>query len=261
MVSLLLDAGADPDGRNGGYDLWSPLMLAIHRDRADIREELIRRGARIGLAEALLMKDDVVVDALLADGLPAMAPNQGSFLAFARTPWAIDRLLERGAPIDVKDRWGVSPVEAMSRAGEDGGTLVRHMMSHGIVPDACAFARLGDRDMLAALAETDPAVARRDDVLMAAAGSRRHDLVRWLLSMGANANARDLARSGQSALHDAAWNGDLDMVRLLAEHGADLHARDGEHGGTPRDWAETAVTIANNPACRDVAAWLQAQGG
>jgi hypothetical protein len=226
MFDLLLDAGADPNGRNGDYDLWSPLMLAMNRDRDDMRSELIRRGARIGLVEALLMKDDAAADALLAEGLPPLAPNGGSILAFARTPWAIDRLIELGAPIDQADRWGTTPVEAMSRAGADGGSLVRHMMDRGIVPDPEAFARLGDRDMLAALVEADPEIARRDPVLLAAVDFRHHDLVRWLLSMGANANARATALSRQSALHNAAWNGDLDMVKLLVEHGADLHASD-----------------------------------
>lgn len=261
MFILLLDAGADPNGRNGEYDLWSPLMIALQRGHAEMRDELIRRGARIGLVEALLLKDDAAVDVLLAGGLPAMVPNQGSILAFARTPYAIDRLLELGAPIDKKDRWGTTPVEAMSRAGEDGGTLVRHMTARGVVPDPQAFARLGDREMLAALAETDPEVARRDAVLLAAVDGRRHDLARWLLAMGADANARAADRSRQTALHNAAWNGDLDMVRLLVEHGADLHARDAEHNATPRGWAETSVTITGNPSCADVAGWLRAQGG
>ena len=90
---------------------------------------------------------------------------------------------------------------------------------------------------------------------------RHLDLVRWLLSHGANANARNTILSRQTALHNAAWNGDLDMVQLLVEQGANLHARDGEHHNTPRGWARTAASITNNPACMDVAAWLETQGG
>jgi hypothetical protein len=149
----------------------------------------------------------------------------------------------------------------MSRSGEDGGILVQHMMTKGVVPDPEAFARLGDRAMLAALAESDPALPRRDAVLLAAIGTRQHELVRWLLTMGANADARHSDLSRQSALHDAAWNGDLEMVQLLAGQGADLRARDGEHDNTPRGWAETSARITRNPACMDVAAWLAANGG
>lgn len=261
MFDLLLAAGADPNGRNGDYDLWSPLMLAINRDRADMRDALLSRGARIGLVEALLLKDDAAVDVLLADGLPPCAPNQGSILAFARTPKAIDRLIAMGAPIAQEDRWGVTPITAMSRAGADGGGLVQHMKRYGIVPDPEAFARLGDRDMLVALAESDPEVARRETVLMAAVDHQQLHVVRWLLGQGANANARNTDLSRQTALHNAAWNGDLDMVKLLVEHGADLHARDGEHDNTPRGWAETAARITNNAAAVEVAAWLAAQGG
>ncbi|HTU12917.1 MAG TPA: ankyrin repeat domain-containing protein [Allosphingosinicella sp.] len=261
MVDLLLAAGADPNGRNGDYDLWSPLMLAIHRGRPDLQEALISRGARIGLVEALMLKDDAAVDTLLADGLPPLAPNGGSLLAFAGTPLAIDRLIAAGAPVHQKDRWGTIPVEAMSRLGPGGGALVRHMMAHGVRVDAEAFARLGDRDMLAALVESDPEVARREAVLIAAVEAGHPDLVRWLLSMGADANARAAGRSGQSVLHAAAWNGDLDMAQLLVEYGADLHARDADHRETPRGWAETAATVTNNPKCMDVAAWLAARGG
>jgi ankyrin repeat protein len=86
-------------------------------------------------------------------------------------------------------------------------------------------------------------------------------MVWWLVSCGGYANDRASGVSRQSALHNAGWNGDLDMVKLLVDHGADLHARDGEHDATPRGWAETAITITNNPDCAGVAAWLTAQGG
>jgi ankyrin repeat protein len=257
MFDLLLDAGADPDGRNDEYDLWSPLMLTVSRDRADMREALIARGARIGLVEALLLKDDRLVDALLADGLPELGPNRGSILAFARTPYAIDRLLELGAPAEQADRWGATPIEAMSRAGPDGCELVRHMMLRGAAPQPQLFARLGDREALAMLAEADPAIARSHAVMMGAVDFGHHELARWLLSKGANPNARaDDADTRHSALHSAAWNGDLEMVKLLAEAGADLAMRDAKHDAPPWGWAATAVTVTNNPKCRDVADWL-----
>lgn len=259
LFDLILAAGADVDGDNDGYDGWSPLMLTVSRGSDEMRRALLDRGARIGLAEALLMKDDDRVAALLRPGreaLTAAGAHQRSILAFARTPFAIDRLLELGADTTLKDRWGASPIEAMSRAGAGGSDLVRHMMMRGVTAEPQEFARLGEREALARQAEADPSILRRDVVLMGAVDFGRHDLVRWLLEMGADPNARAEAQSRHTALHSAAWNGDLEMVRLLVAAGADPAALDEEHRGAPQGWAEVAVTVTNNPKCAEVAAWL-----
>jgi ankyrin repeat protein len=257
MFDLLLAAGADVDGCNEDYDRWSPLMLTFSREREDMRTELLRRGARIGLIDALLMKDDRLVDALLEDGLPEIGPNEGSILAFARTTHAIDRLLALGASADAADRWGVTPIVAMSRAGPEGRELVRHMMLRGVVPRPREFARLGDQGTLAILVDANPEIVLQEAVMIAAVDSGNHALVRWLLSQGGNPNARDLdADTRHGALHSAAWNGDLEMVELLAEAGADLQLRDAKHDAPPWGWATTAITVTNNAACRKVADWL-----
>jgi ankyrin repeat protein len=81
-------------------------------------------------------------------------------------------------------------------------------------------------------------------------------LVRWLIERAANVNARTAAGSGGTALHSAAWNGDLLMVKLLVVAGADVSARDPEHNNTPAGWAEVAITVSNNPKCKDVVDYL-----
>ena len=78
---------------------------------------------------------------------------------------------------------------------------------------------------------------------------------------GASANARATAQSKQTALHNAAWNGDQRLVEMLLAAGADLHARDEEHDSTPRGWAETSLEITRNPAAGLVAAYLASIGG
>jgi ankyrin repeat protein len=256
---LLLDAGADVDGANGDYDRWSPLMTAIDRGRADMRDELIRRGARIGLVEALLMADDGRVEEILRPGrsaLPVDVPNGGSLLHFARTPFAVDRLLELGVPAGVRDRWGATPVEAMSRLGPRGQPLVKHLVARGVPAGPEEHARLGDRETLSALLERDPALARSDAVMMGAVEFGHHALVEWLIARGANVNARATAPSRHTALHSAAWKGDLRMATLLVEAGADLAARDDRHDGTPLDWATVAIEVENNPSCRAVVEYL-----
>jgi hypothetical protein len=84
-----------------------------------------------------------------------------------------------------------------------------------------------------------------------------YDLVRWLLARGGNVNARADARSRQTLLHSAAWNGDLEMVRLLVEAGADPNARDEQYNGTPLGWAKTSIDVTNNAKCDAVAAYLE----
>ncbi len=259
MFDLLIESGADVNGSNDLYDHWSPLMIAIDRKHTDMRDELLRHGARIGLLEALMLGDDGAVEKLLRAGkLPNITPNGGSILAFARTPFAIDRLLDLGAPTDVRDRWESTPIDALSRLGPSGRPLVEHMIRRGIAAQPKEYARLGDLDTLSRLIDADPTIARLDSVMMAAVDFGHHALVAWLLSRGANANARSETGSRGSALHSAAFNGDLEMAKLLVEAGADRTARDPEHNNTPEGWAQAALRITNNPTCAEVAAYLAA---
>jgi len=257
MFDLVLERGADVNGWNAEYDHWSPLMIAA--DNPAFRDELLRRGARVGLVEALLLADDARVDELLrAEGLPPVVPGGGSLIAFARTTFAIDRLLEAGAPLELEDRWGVMPIQALSRLGERGAPLVQHMIARGAAASPAEFARLGDLVALERLAAADPSIVKRDDVMMAAIDARRREVVEWLLARGASANARTGAPSRHTALHAAARGGDLELVKLLLDAGADPLARDDEHDSTPAGWARTALEVRNDPACAQVAEYLDA---
>ena len=96
--------------------------------------------------------------------------------------------------------------------------------------------------------------------MMAAVDFRHHRLVTWLLERGADVNARADAVSRHTALHAAAWNGDVPMVELIVRAGADLAARDEQYHATPLGRAKTSIQVSNNPLCAEVAAYLEAAG-
>jgi ankyrin repeat protein len=263
MFEMLLARGADPSGRTDEYDGWSPLMLAANREQPEMMRALVKYGAHVGLYEALMMGDDRQLRRLLAAGAPALAgsvPNNGSPLMFARTPFAIRRLVELGAPLDRADRWGATPIQALSALGKSGAALVTLMASLGAEASPAVRARIGDLDYLRRLATTDVDAVISDAVLAAAVENGNADMVRWLLDSGANANARvggDADR--RSVLHNAAWNGAVEIVRALVERGADVTVRDAEHHSTPLDWARTAIEVTRNAACAEVARLLEPQ--
>lgn len=260
VFQLLLRGGADVNGDNAGYSHWSPLLLAAFKQRVRMQRMLLKHGAKMGLVEALAMGDDAAVLRRLRSGraaLPAEVPSDGSLLAFARTPAAIDRLLALGVSPSAADKWGVSPIDALSRIGRRGAPLVRHLHARGVPIDAEVLARIGDRKAIARIAVEDPAVVTDPRVITAAVDHGHRALVRWLLERGADPNARHVAQSRQTCLHDAAWRGDLPMADLLLAHGADPTLRDAEHDNTPAGWAETAATMTNNPKCVVVAERLR----
>ena len=77
------------------------------------------------------------------------------------------------------------------------------------------------------------------------------DKVRSLVAKGMNVNERDSL--GGTALHDAAWAGDLRMAQLLLDWKADPNARHQEGGSTPLHYA----VITNHP---EFAALLLSRG-
>jgi ankyrin repeat protein len=260
MFDYLIATGADIDGNNENY--WSPLALAIERKHNDMRDTLMSRGAKVGLFEALLLGDDARVEVILRRGkaaLPKENANEGSILAFARTPYAIDRLLELDVSRSTRDRWGATPIEAMSRLGPEGQHLVRHMLSRGFHADPQEYAHLGDQATLAKLIRENPEIVKSAEVFTGAVGFGHYELTQWLLDQGADINCRLEKESGQTALHVAAWNGDIRMVKLLVAGGANVHALDREHSGKPSKWAEISAEVTNNPECKPIAAYLREQ--
>jgi ankyrin repeat protein len=100
-----------------------------------------------------------------------------------------------------------------------------------------------DRTTVDRLRGEDPAVvaqaiARRPHHISAAADKDRLDAVILMADLGFDVNAAARYPHQQTALHGAAFNGNLAMVEFLVAHGADPSAKDCSFRATPLGWAE-----------------------
>jgi hypothetical protein len=82
------------------------------------------------------------------------------------------------------------------------------------------------------IARLNPAAARR---IIGAAGRNNTAAVTFLLEHGWPANPA--LENNQTALHFAAFCGNLEMVRALLAHQAPVNVFENEYGGSPLAWA------------------------
>ena len=101
----------------------------------------------------------------------------------------------------------------------------------------------GDPLTIQRLRTNDPtivarAIGRRPHQISVAADRDRPDAVKLMVELGFDVNAADPYPHRQTALHGAAYNGDLELVRYLVERGADVGIEDCSFHATAAGWAE-----------------------
>jgi hypothetical protein len=151
----------------------------------------------------------------------------------------VDLLLERGATLDLGDgALDASLTHHAPRAAEK-------LIELGAKPDVMAAAALGRLDRLASFFDGEgrlrsvprrqgKAMDARDAVglaLLYAYVRHQPHAVDFLLDKDGNWNMIGVANG--TALHRAAWSGDVAMLRRLTERGADINNRDNPFSGTP----------------------------
>ena len=243
LARLLLDAGADPNDGQALYnrhfrpdDAHLELLLAygLGTDRGG--PWYARFGDRLDGPRRLLVEE------------LWSAARKGYF---AR----VRLLVEHGADVNTPGkRDGRTPWQAAALA--DNREIAEYLLGHGaqravLSPaDELEAACVGGRreDALALLAREPGLRDRlgfhgRVRLLNRAVELRRLDGVRLMAELGFELS-RPTRHDGvginlaATPLHNAAWIGDLAMVRLLLELGADPSARDPSYRATPLGWAE-----------------------
>jgi ankyrin repeat protein len=234
IASLLLDSGAEIDARDIDHESTAvQYMVSIRPHRHEVAKYLIARGAQADILSASAIGEVALVERILNHDpettrttvseryFPKRDPRSGGCIyifgfGFTRSPHMIahqfghtavfDLLMQRSAP------W-LRLVQA-AEVGDD--SLAQRILEQ----HPALFTRLS-------------ANAARRIVGVALRNNTR--AVELLLSYGWPSNAA--LENNQTALHYAAWHGNLTMARALLNHDAPVNVFETEHGGSPLAWA------------------------
>lgn len=218
---LLLDHGARPDG--AGFLDFTPVHFAALCGHADFLELLLGRGAAMDRRADLLERN-----------LYQQTPVQLAF-TWKMTETA-KMLLERGADVTVAE--GCETL--LSAAAFHGECeMLEHLLRRGgvnmygereayrVLCDSTRLGKVGVIRVLVAHGLSARRVGEQEAALMVAVNSleeAHHEIVGLLIDAGADVEEKD--GRGRTALHHAAYRGDIKVVSLLLDRGADPTATD-----------------------------------
>jgi ankyrin repeat protein len=241
LARLLLEAGADPNDAQGLYNrMFTPaddhleLLFEFGLGSGDGGPWRRRLGARAQSPQRLLR------------GQLAWAVTHGFTHRVAL-------LADHGVDLTARlDGYGVRRQTAYEAARTSGQLdVVRLLTERGVAGTPLP----PDEEVLASVLAGDrAAVDRLGPDALVEARARRPGLVVWAAVRGDTAAVRLAVELGwdvsarartdtpgddewETALHHAAGEGDVELVRLLLDLGADPHTRDHRFDGTPLDWA------------------------
>jgi ankyrin repeat protein len=276
VTEVLLDAGANPDD---GESIGEAAAHGRHR----CLESLLTHGARVTSTWALgaaVWADDPVAMRMLLEALArngaAVSDHATATLLDAAgdaSMAVIEVLLAAGADPETGDPDGVSALRKAVRSGHvDTAARLRQLG----VPDnstdleqflgACLAGDRHQAERLLAERSDLPDRLRAEDraLIVEAAGSRPPETIALMLDMAFSVD--DHNDLGERPLHNAAYAGKAEVVRLLLQRGADVDARDdrfdstalafatvgsGEQSGRPGDWVESVRLLVDAGASRD----------
>ena len=220
VADWLLDRGAPIDQPCIDHRS-TPAMWAVD-GRRDVTRRLVERGARPDLWMAAAIDDRELARRLLEADPAALKVEPGDE-ALGGGDIYIWRLHFATSPLEVARRDGYQEMYALLH--EHAPPELR-MLEAALTDDLPALEAL-----IAAHGVADLPEHRVRQLLC-----KGHDVVTRLLDAGADPDAAN--RHGQTALHEAAWNDDVDLLELLLDRGADGTRRDRMHRGSPFGWAQ-----------------------
>ncbi|CAF4401919.1 unnamed protein product [Rotaria socialis] len=238
VVELLLDAGAEINTAPAGeladelnITGWTPLYAAMKSRQFDVVKLLLRRGAdpnavtKLGSTPFLLASeicDLDIIEACVGAGADLdFAPSgpdadklniTGQTALFMATLKdrvdVVKFLIQKGAHVNVQNRFGVSPLLLCAEAGNF--EFVQALVQAGADVNITPQGELAEDNYLAG-----------QTPLYGAAKKGHVKICEYLIQNGADVNA--VIMTGASSLYTATEEGHLEVVALLIDHGANVN--------------------------------------
>lgn len=254
IVKLLVEHGADVNGFGDlhGVDVigWATCFGSVHRE---VAQYLLAHGARHNGFSAVAMGD--------ADALRRLAKVSRDVPDKPMAIWEerrrplhlavikqqlrmIEVLLDLGADIEGEDLNGFTPLDVAALHDEQASVQV--LLDHGATVKPPAALALNRRDAIERIFREDPDCLRPGhrygDLIVHLAKSAPGHIIERMLELGASVDVRVDSRAfgtkGYTPLHEAAWHGNIEAIRVLVEHGTDIHACDKTYNAPPSGWAD-----------------------
>ena len=270
-AKVLLDAGADPDSRYENDYTWTSITGAVglgeqgsqhqpaHARARELVELLLDSGANPNDGQALYNSyggDDRWLRLFLSRGL-----NRGALLNWKRDTAirTLDHFLGRAAGDGLSERVTLLLEHGADAAGRDEvyskRTHYENAMRNGHVDIAnqlvehgaavvelsaeehfrCAVMR-GEEARARQLLAASPGLVGKPQLLIDAKANAT--ATRLLLDLGVDPNAP--LQNGRTALHEAAWLDESEVVELLLAAGAECDVPEKDYGASPIGFADHA---------------------
>jgi ankyrin repeat protein len=234
IAAFLLDAGADIDARDIDHESTAvQYMVCIRPHRHAVAKYLISRGAQADIFAAAAIGDLALVERILNDDPETVRTtvNERHF----------PKLNPRSGGIIYMYGFGITRLPHMV-AHEFGHTAVFDLLMQRSAPwmRLLLAAEIGDESLAQKILRQQPALISRMSEnaarrIVGAAIRNNTRAVEMLLEYGWPAGAT--LENNQTALHYAAWHGNLAIVRALLARNAAVSVFENQHGGTPLGWA------------------------
>jgi ankyrin repeat protein len=234
IAALLLEGGADIDAKDIDHESTAlQYMVSIQPYRHEVAKYLISRGADTDIFAASAVGDLALVERILNDDpeMVRMTVNERHFPK--RNP--------RSGGIIYMFGFGITRLPHMV-AHQFGHTAVFDLLMQRSAPwlRLLIAAEIGDEALAQRILQQQPALISRLSAnaarrIVGASIRNNTRAVELLLGYGWPSGAT--LENNQTALHYAAWHGNLATVRALLDHNAAVNVFENQFGGSPLAWA------------------------